>query len=178
MVAQFIRLIILDIDGVLTDGRKYYGLDGMPFAKTYCDKDFTAIKRLRGAGISVCFLSGDDRINKEMAKNRNIDFYLARGQDKACFIKEFARTYRTSSDKMLYVGDDLFDLSVMKSVGYAFCPSDSTAKILEFCGSSNIIPRRAGENVVDKLVDILLERNLIEDATMEQIEALDKNEKF
>ena len=42
-----IKLIILDIDGVLTDGRKYYGVDGIPFAKTYCDKDFTAIKRMR-----------------------------------------------------------------------------------------------------------------------------------
>lgn len=50
-----IKLAILDIDGVLTDGRKYYGLDGIPFAKTYCDKDFTAIKRMRGAGVKVCF---------------------------------------------------------------------------------------------------------------------------
>ena len=67
-----IELVILDIDGVLTDGKKYYDKTGMPFAKTYCDKDFTAIKRFRGAGVSVCFLSGDENVNKEMAKNRNI----------------------------------------------------------------------------------------------------------
>ena len=178
MIAQFIRLVILDIDGILTDGKKYYGLDGIPFAKTYCDKDFTAIKRLRGAGISVCFLSGDERVNKEMAKNRNIDFYSARGLDKAVFIKDFETTYNTTPDKMLYLGDDLFDLSIMKSVGYAFCPVDSPNKIKKSCGKKNIIDRRGGENVVARLVDILLERSLIEDATMEQIEALDKNEKI
>ena len=89
-----IKLVILDIDGILTDGRKYYGLDGIPFAKTYCDKDFTAIKRLRGAGVKVCFLSGDERVNKTMAINRNIDFYSARGKDKADFITEFEKTYK------------------------------------------------------------------------------------
>ena len=47
-----IKLVILDIDGFLTDGRKYYNAEGMPFIKTYCDKDFTAIKRLRGAGVA------------------------------------------------------------------------------------------------------------------------------
>tara|TARA_B100000029_G_C17599220_1_gene965217 strand:- start:1999 stop:2535 length:537 start_codon:yes stop_codon:yes gene_type:complete len=178
MIAQFIRLVILDVDGILTDGRKYYGLDGMPFAKTYCDKDFTAIKRLRGAGVAVCFLSGDEKVNKAMAKNRNIDFYSARGLDKADFVEVFETTYGTSKDKMLYLGDDLFDLSIMKSVGYAFCPMDSPNKIKKFCGKKNTIDRRGGENVVARLVDILLDRKLIEDATMEQIEALDRDEKF
>ena len=81
-----IKLVILDIDGIMTDGRKYYGLDGIPFAKTYCDKDFTAIKRIKGAGVEVCFLSGDERVNMAMAKNRNIPFYSARGKDKADFV--------------------------------------------------------------------------------------------
>ena len=40
-----IKLVILDIDGIMTDGKKYYGLDGIPFAKTYCDKDFYSNKK-------------------------------------------------------------------------------------------------------------------------------------
>ena len=173
-----IKLVILDVDGVMTDGKKYYGLDGIPFAKTYCDKDFTAIKRLRGSGVSVCFLSGDDRVNKNMAKNRNIDFYSARGKDKAEFIRKFKKTYDCESYEMIYVGDDLFDLSIMKEVGLAFCPVDSPDKIKKYCGESNIIDRKGGENVVARLVDILLKRKMINDATMKEIENLDKNEKF
>ena len=173
-----IKLIILDIDGVMTDGRKYYGLDGMSFAKTYCDKDFTAIKRFRGAGIKVCFLSGDNRVNKAMAENRNIDFYSARGEDKADFVKVFEQEYNIFRQDMLYIGDDLFDLSIMKIVGYAFCPQDSPNKLKEYCGIKNIIPRNGGENIVAALFDILLDRNLIGDCSMKDIESLDKGEKF
>tara|TARA_R110000824_G_scaffold359891_2_gene547527 strand:+ start:2286 stop:2816 length:531 start_codon:yes stop_codon:yes gene_type:complete len=173
-----VELVILDIDGVLTDGRKYYGTDGMPFAKTYCDKDFTAIKRLRGVGVKVCFLSGDTNINENMAKNRNIDFYAARGRDKAEFIPEFTDVYDTSPDNMLYIGDDLFDLSVMRAVGHAYCPSDAAVKLREWCGEYNTLRAPGGHNVIAEMVEILLSRGLVDDATMEQIEALDKNEKF
>ena len=173
-----IKLIILDIDGVLTDGKKYYGLDGLPFAKTYCDKDFTAIKRLRGAGIKVCFLSGDDRVNKAMATNRNIDFYSARGRDKADFISEFESIYKSKKDEMLYIGDDLFDKSIMEIVGHPYCPSDACEDIKLICGLKNIFSNSGGNNVIAELVDKLLERRLITDCTMKDIERLDKNEKF
>ncbi len=175
---KMIKLVILDIDGILTDGRKYYGTDGMPYAKTFCDKDFTAIKRLRGAGINVCFLSGDDVVNRAMAKNRNIDFYYARGKDKADFIAGFIETYKVDKSEMAYVGDDLFDMSIMKIVKYAFCPNDSPDKIKNLCGQKNIIDRPGGHNVVARLVDLLLSRNLISDCTLADIEKLDKNEKF
>jgi 3-deoxy-D-manno-octulosonate 8-phosphate phosphatase (KDO 8-P phosphatase) len=173
-----IKLVILDVDGVLTDGRKYYDESGMPKAKTYCDKDFTAIKRLRGAGLSVCFLSGDDFVNKSMAKNRNIDFYSARGKDKATFVKEFESKYETTAADMAYVGDDLFDSSILEKVGYAFCPSDACLEVKKICGLKNILPQPGGHNVVMNLVELLLERGLVPDATMEQIEELDRKEKF
>lgn len=172
-----IKLAILDVDGVLTDGKKYYGVDGIPFAKTYCDKDFTAIKRMRGSGIHVCFLSGDERVNKAMAENRNIDFFSARGKDKADFIPELQLKYNTTPEKMLYIGDDLFDLSIMKVVGVAFCPNDAPRKIRDFCGK-NVLSRSGGQNVVAEMVDVLLERGLMKDCSMKDIEDLDKNEKF
>ena len=172
-----IKLAILDVDGVLTDGKKYYGVDGIPFAKTYCDKDFTAIKRMRGSGMHVCFLSGDERVNKAMAKNRNIDFFSARGKDKADFIPELQLRYNTTPEKMLYIGDDLFDLSIMKVVGVAFCPNDAPRKIRDFCGK-NVLARSGGQNVVAEMVDVLLERGLMRDCSMKDIEDLDKNEKF
>ena len=173
-----IKLVILDIDGVLTDGKKYYGQDGMPFAKTYCDKDFTAIKRLRGSGVSVCFLSGDNIVNEAMAKNRNIDFYYARGKDKAEFIEDFEKFYNTTASSMLYIGDDLFDASIMKKVSYSYCPADACKDIKEICGESNVLNNKGGNNVVMEMVDVLLQRGLVNDCTFEDIEKLDKNEKF
>jgi 3-deoxy-D-manno-octulosonate 8-phosphate phosphatase (KDO 8-P phosphatase) len=173
-----IKLVILDIDGVLTDGKKYYGLDGIPFAKTYCDKDFTAIKRLRGAGIHVCFLSGDERVNKAMAENRKIDFYSARGKDKADFVTEFMSKYNVLPADMLYIGDDLFDESIMRLVGHAYCPADAVRNLKVLCGPSNVLTRCGGQNVIAQLVELLLDRKLINDCTFADIEALDKKEVF
>ena len=173
-----IELLILDIDGVLTDGKKYYGLDGMPFSKTYCDKDFTAIKRFRGSGVKVCFLSGDNVVNEQMANNRNVDFYYARGKDKAEFIKNFENIYGTTKERMCYVGDDLFDSSIMKIVSHAYCPSDACRDIKNICGKKNILKSKGGNNAIMELFDTLLDRKLITDCTMQDIEDLDKNEKF
>ena len=64
-----INLVILDIDGVMTDGTKVYDESHNVIYKKYCDRDFTAIKRLKDCGVSVCFLSGDKRIN-EIQKTR------------------------------------------------------------------------------------------------------------
>ena len=173
-----IKLVILDIDGVMTDGRKYYGLDGMSFAKTYCDKDFTAIKRLRAAGTKVCFLSGDPRINAEMARKRNIDFHGARGVDKATFVERFELRYEVPRQHMLYIGDDLFDKTIMEAGGHAYCPADAVQAIKKVCGPDNVLSNRGGENVVSDLVEVLLDRSQIDDCTMEDIENLDKKEVF
>ena len=169
--------MILDVDGILTDGKKYYGLDGMPFAKTFCDKDFTAIKRLRGAGVEVCFLSGDNRINQAMAENRNIDFYCARGRDKAAYIEDFEKKYNVNRMHMAYVGDDLFDINIMKEVGFSYCPADAPNKV-KCCATKVLDGSNGGQNFVMSLVDMLLEQGLVNDCEMEDIERLDKNEKF
>ena len=173
-----IKLAILDIDGVMTDGKKTYDVDGNVMSKTYCDKDFTAIKRLRASGVKVCFLSGDNRINEAMAKNRNIDFYYARGKNKADFVSDFVRLYEVASSDMLYIGDDLFDESIMKVVGHRFCPADAALNLRKICGPSNTMKNNGGNNVVAEMVEILLERGLMDDCTMEQIEQLDKKEIF
>ena len=75
-----IKLLILDVDGVLTDGTKIYNENHSPIYKKFRCKDFTAIKRFVAAGIKVVMLSGDNW-NKEMAQQRNIPFYCTRGKD-------------------------------------------------------------------------------------------------
>ena len=54
-----IKLLIIDVDGIMTTGIKYYNREGEVKLKTFCDKDWTSIKRFRAAGINVVFLTGD-----------------------------------------------------------------------------------------------------------------------
>lgn len=174
-----LKLLILDIDGVLTDGTKIYDLSGFTIAKRYCDKDFTAIKRFRAAGVQVCFLSGDNKVNEQMALNRNIDFFFSRNEkgdiDKEAFIPIFKEKYKVSENEMGYVGDDIFDLSIMKKVEYPWCPSDSPKIVKDNC---NVIDAKGGENVICVLYDFLLGQNMISDASLELVKKLDRDEKF
>ena len=171
-----IKLLILDIDGVMTDGTKVYGLDGLTMGKRYCDRDFTAIKAFKAVGVKVCFLSGDDKVNKAMAENRKIDFYYSRGKNKKDFIPEFEKIYDCKSDEMAYVGDDIFDVPIMLSVGYSFCPKNVPDWVK--ASATWVIKKNSGDNVVSALYEVLVEDSSVKLASLEEIEELDKLESF
>ena len=67
---------------------------------------------------------------------------------------------------------------VLKAVGHPYCTADSPAIVKNACFPVGVVPRKGGENVIAALYDILLDKNLIKDATMEAVEALDKKEIF
>jgi len=117
-----------------------------------------------------------------MAKNRNIDFFYARGKDKVEFIPELIEKYNVTPEHMAYIGDDLFDSSIMKAVEHPFCPADACWEIKRICtsvlGYHNILQSNGGCNAIMEMVGLMLERGLVDDCTMQDIEALDKNEKF
>ncbi len=171
-----IKLLILDIDGVMTDGTKVYGLDGLTIGKRYCDRDFTAIKQFKAAGVQVCFLSGDDKVNKAMAENRKTDFYYSRGREKTDYLEEFADTYNCSTKEMAYVGDDIFDIPIMKKVGYSYCPANVPQVVKD--ASSWVSSRNCGDNVIADLYENLVNLGLVGYSTLEDIKELDKLESF
>ena len=177
-----IKLILLDIDGVMTDGRKYYDKEGTVRLKTFCDKDWTAIKRFRALGIEVAFLSGDG-FNANIAGNRNLPFYLNRSNgkhsDKIEFLNEICSDFSVIPDEVVYVGDDIFDVRIASAVGHAFCPSDASVDMINVC---EMLPQRAGENVVMSLFEELQSRELLPkyyfDEHLDNVYALDEKEKF
>jgi 3-deoxy-D-manno-octulosonate 8-phosphate phosphatase (KDO 8-P phosphatase) len=171
-----IKLLILDVDGVLTDGTKLYSEDGFGKMKSFCDKDFTAIKRIKAAGVKVCFLSGDQNVNKSIATNRNIDFYLARGKNKKEFLQKFCKIYDCSPDEMCFVGDDLFDIDLLKAVKYSFCPKNSLSDVKDCC--MHVLLNKGGNNLIMELHDYLLSNNLIKKADLQSVMNLDALEKF
>jgi YrbI family 3-deoxy-D-manno-octulosonate 8-phosphate phosphatase len=175
-----IKLLILDIDGVMTDGTKLHDLDGFTMAKSFCDRDFTAIKLIKACGIQVCFLSGDTKVSESMAKNRNIDFFYSRGDEgminKATFIPEFVDFYNCSPSEMAYVGDDIFDIPVMQAVGYSYCPKDSPEAVKDLV--TEVINRKSGDNVISKLYEMWLYDGFTQEVSLEQVVELDKKESF
>ena len=172
-----VELLILDVDGVMTDGTKVYDESHNVLSKSYLCKDFTAIKRFIDYGVSVVMLSGDI-FNKTMAEKRNIDFYCSRGKDlsldKSRFLELFEEKYNIKKEKMAFVGDDYFDLSMFESLKYTYCPSDAPVTIKNLANHVLISP--GGRGVVVELYDYFLEKRLIQDAPPESVAELDKKE--
>jgi len=173
-----IKLVILDVDGVLTDGTKTYDIQGNVISKRFNDRDFTAIKKLKAAEIAVCFLSGDENINKVIAKKRNIDFYSSRDKDgnlnKASFLPMLYKKYGAERDTTVYVGDDYFDIEIMKEVKYSYCPWDSPLDVQDVV--TFLLPSKGGEGVIVALVRTLTESHLMGPYTMERVKEIDRKE--
>ena len=171
-----VKLLILDVDGVLTDGKKNYNKNHEVLSKSFLCKDFTAIKRFMASGIKVIMLSGD-AFNERMAMKRNIDFYCSRGDDlsldKSRFIAIFQEKYKVTPEEMVFVGDDYFDLSVFKSIK-SFATNDAPHIIKE--NSFKVLNSNGGSGVIVELYDLFIENCWITDATEEEVSRLDKLE--
>ena len=172
-----IKLVILDIDGVMTDGTKFYNEDHEVLGKRFLCKDFSAIKRFVAAGVKVIMLSGDN-FNSQMAKKRNISFYCSRSADlsldKSRFIETFSKEYGISKHEMCLVGDDYFDLSMFKALEATFSTADAPQIIKD--NSYKVLKSNGGTGVVVELYDYFVSKKWIQDATEEDVAYLDKLE--
>ena len=177
-----IKLLILDVDGVMTDGIKYYDREGTVKLKTFCDKDWTAIKRFRAIGINVVFLTGDP-YNVSILENRNLHVIANRGSgfhsDKKNYLGDILKEYKCTSKETAYVGDDLFDIGIMKGVGYPFFMLDSPRIVRQI---AQVLPVKGGDNAIMELFDTLEIDGLLPsfsyDKVIDKIYELDLKEKF
>ena len=178
MGSQPIRLAILDIDGVLTNGKKLYGIDGSVMGKEFCDRDFSAIKEFKASGIQVVFLSGDRVVNARMAEHRKIPFYSSRlASGELCKRKAAEQIFRDTGigpDQTLFVGDDLFDVGLAEHVAFSTCPSDAHLSLRTIC--SFVLPTASGQGCLQSLLEVLNSRGLFHYPAIADVVALDSQE--
>ena len=147
-------VLVLDIDGVLTNGTKLYSPEGFIIGKRFNDRDFTAIKRFLTEGVDVVFLSGDKTVNEAMAKNRGIEFIYSKSDDgnidKSVYVDQIRRKY--DAQVVAYIGDDFYDLSGMAVSDFSFCPSDASSDVKRF--ADQVLSSGGGNGVVAELFDL------------------------
>lgn len=172
------KLLILDVDGVLTTGLKTYNNQGDVISKTFGDRDFTAIKQFMCSGIDVIFLSGDMQVNSEVAKKRHIEFFYSRrdsGQlSKAQCAKEILENYNLKPDNAIFIGDDLFDAEMRDFCGFMACPANShylMKKVSDF-----VLLTNSGEGCVQELYEYMINKGIIKEATVESVIIRDSKE--
>jgi len=126
-----VKVLILDVDGTLTDGGMYYGPDGEALKK-FNTRDAHGLQLLRENGIRVCVISTEKSpaVEARMKKLR-IDDYYPGVENKYSLLLKLAKRWDISLQNIAYMGDDLSDLECLKKVGVAFCPADSVPEVMQ-----------------------------------------------
>jgi 3-deoxy-D-manno-octulosonate 8-phosphate phosphatase (KDO 8-P phosphatase) len=119
--ARTIRLLLLDVDGVLTDGRLYYGADGDAL-KAFHIQDGLGLKMLRATGVEVAIVTGrTSRAVELRAENLGIPHVFQGVGDKLVVFELLLKRLTLSSEAAGAMGDDLPDLPVLRRCGLAAC---------------------------------------------------------
>lgn len=150
--ATDLRLLVLDVDGVMTDGGMYYTERGDEIKK-FNTKDGLAIGRLTKAGVPVGFLSSGytREIIPARARTLGVQWVHVGREPKLDILQDWCGKLGITLAQVAYVGDDLNDEAVMRRVGLAACPADAAPAI---CALADVVlSRRGGEGCVRELID-------------------------
>lgn len=149
-----LRALVVDVDGVLTDGGMYYGPQG-DVLKKFNTKDGMGLVMLRERGLRVALMSGEDTeiIRRRAEKLGIVDLYLGI-KDKGLALKGFLSRYSLSGDEVAYMGDDVNDLPALRLVAAGFAPSDAVEAVRS--AVHFISEKKGGEGAVREMTDFLL----------------------
>jgi|TARA_R110001632_G_scaffold196061_2_gene318017 3-deoxy-D-manno-octulosonate 8-phosphate phosphatase (KDO 8-P phosphatase) len=151
---QSLKLVVFDVDGVLTDGRLLYTEEGETI-KRFNVKDGVAMKLLPKWGIQVAVITAKDSAPlRQRMKELKIEHFFPGCHNKAEAFDELVVRLGINPNEAAYVGDDVIDLQVMPKVGVAMCPSDAHVLVQRHC--SVVLKKAGGEGVAREVADIVL----------------------
>jgi 3-deoxy-D-manno-octulosonate 8-phosphate phosphatase (KDO 8-P phosphatase) len=129
--AQELKWLLLDVDGVLTDGRLWFDAAG-EHLKVFDVRDGLAVKLLLAAGIEVGILSGrESRIVAKRGRDLGLSEVMQGHKQKLPAFQAFLARHGVSADQVAYIGDDLLDLPVLSACGLAAAPADAVGDVLQ-----------------------------------------------
>jgi len=152
--AKAVRMVLTDVDGVLTTSQVIYDGAGTRF-RAFSTRDGAAVQWLEQVGIPVGFISAlDDVSTRKRGTDLGIQELHLGSQDKLATFYAILRRVGINSDEVAYLGDDLVDLPILLRAGFAACPSDAAPEVQEAC--SLVLPQMGGEGVFRAAAEFIL----------------------
>ena len=144
ITASLIKVLALDVDGVLTDGAIYYGNSGEEL-KAFNIKDGLGIKLLQKAGVEVAIITGrQSDIVQRRATELGIDAVIQGREDKLTALEELAQDLGINLSECAYMGDDLPDLSAITAAGLGMTVADACATVVVAADWQSAFPGGGG----------------------------------
>ncbi len=151
-----IRLVVLDVDGVLTDGRLVYTADGET-SKVFDVRDGLGIRLLTASGVAVAVISG--RGSKALERRcadlgLDADLVVQASRDKAADLDRLLARLGLEDAAVAAIGDDIPDLPVLRRAGFSACPADAVPEVVATC--HYVCSAFGGRGAVRELAELIL----------------------
>ncbi len=152
---HLVRCVVLDVDGVLTDGLLYYGAEG-EVLKRFHVRDGLGLELLREAGVEVAVVSAraSEPLHKRL-RDLGVVHAMTGCRDKRQAVQTLAATLSIQLREMAFVGDDLLDLPAMELVGFPVAVADAHPRVK--AAARWVTTRGGGRGAVRELADLILD---------------------
>lgn len=157
--AKNVRLLLMDCDGVLTDGKLYFGPDGEAM-KSFHVRDGQGIVDWHRAGFLSGIISGrrSEGIVEARASELGIRYVVTGSGDKVADLKRILGETGIPEEETAFIGDDVGDIGLMKLVGFPVAVADAVDDVRSIAGY--VTKAKGGEAAVREVIDLLLAARL------------------
>lgn len=152
---QVVKLVAMDVDGVLTDSGMYYSENGVE-SKRFSTYDGEAIEFLRDNKIKTAIITSENtKAVKNRAKKLKIDYVVQGAKDKVFELNKIREKEKLSWEEIAYIGDDVNDLELLKKVGYKACPKNAM-KVIKNIPGILLLNSNGGDGALREFVEQIL----------------------
>jgi len=153
-----IKLVITDVDGVLTDGGLYYTQEGLVMKK-FNVKDGIATRRLREFGFECGIISTDGPELIEVRNKRlKMDVVITNSWNKLEKLKEICKEKNLLLENVAYIGDDINDLEIIGGIGFSAAPNDAVDSVLN--AVDYVCKKNGGNGVYREFAELIISAKL------------------
>lgn len=156
-----IKLVLLDVDGTLTDGGVYHGNDGN-VTKKFNVKDGYIIANAKKVGIDFGIVTGGNgKLLEYRAKKLKMKYLFCEVEKKEDVLTKLMEETGLKMEEIAYMGDDLNDINIIKKVGFSGAPADAVDEVLQIVDF--VCAKKGGNGAVREFVETILKKeNLYE----------------
>jgi 3-deoxy-D-manno-octulosonate 8-phosphate phosphatase (KDO 8-P phosphatase) len=149
-----IDALVMDVDGVLTDGTFSWSAAGDEI-KSFCFEDVMGLSRARQAGLTLGLISGEDSpLVDRFASKLAIPFVAKGCKDKGAALRHFADSTGIPLGRTAFIGDDVNDLAALALAGFSVAPANAQPQVL--CSVTLVLKRSGGHGAVRELAELIL----------------------
>lgn len=147
-------MLVMDVDGVLTDCRVWMDSDG-EWKRFYSIRDGVGIKALSAAGYKLAVITGTTAADvRARVKVLGIDYFYEGASDKRPSFENLQQVSGIKKEEMAYIGDDIFDIPLIQSAGFGATVPEAVDPVLEV--AEYVTKRPGGNGAVREICDFIL----------------------